>query len=802
MEKEYENIINSLEDGYCEVDIAGNLTFFNDALCKIYGYARDELIGMNNREYMSSDTARRADEVFNSVYKTGKPAKIFDWEFIKKDGTKIDVEISVSLTKNSEGVATGFRGIVRDISERKRLEAALEKAHNQLERRVEERTKDLVEINKQLNLEINERKQVEKELRKSQDNLRLAGQIAHIGYWSRDLASNKITWSRETCRIFGLDPQTLELNVTTLLDYIQPEDGQMVLRAIQEADAGIRPYEVEFRALRPDGTVRWIHSKGEINFDEDGGSGRMFGTLLDITERKRAEDALQESETRLRTIFDVSQAGIILVDARGVITYANQGMAKMFRCTQQELTGSSYPEHIHPDKRSIGDQRMRQLIASEIDSVALEQHYIRLDGTDFWGFLSGRRHEDKKGNFISLVGIIADITEQKILENEQRQANKMESIGTLTGGIAHDFNNILGIIVGNTELALNDVPECNPARSCLEEIKTACLRATKIVKQLLSFSRKADQELQPIEIALVIKDALKFLRSTIPTTIDIQQDIQVTDEAILADPTQINQIIMNLCINAFHAMEQTGGNLAISVEKVMLDNNSAKDYPDLRSGEHVKVRVKDTGPGIDPDIIDRIFDPYFTTKEVGKGSGMGLAVVHGIVKSHHGAIFVDSTPGKGTTFSIFFPITTEKPGIEKDASEEPLRGSETVLFVDDETSIVKTVRGMLERLGYQVKTAMAPQDALELLSADPRQFDLVITDMAMPKMTGVMLSEKIMEIRPDIPVIICTGHSALIDEKRAKELGIAAYVMKPINMTEIAKTIRKVLDGANSSAQH
>ncbi len=260
--------------------------------------------------------------------------------------------------------------------------------------------------------------------------------------------------------------------------------------------------------------------------------------------------------------------------------------------------------------------------------------------------------------------IATDITDLKKMEEELRQARKMESIGTLTSGIAHDFNNIMGIILGNTELALEDVPESNRAYSNLEAIKTASRRAANIVKQLSNLSRITDLKLQPIEIAPVIKDALKFLRSTIPNTIDIQQNIQITNETILADPVQINQIIMKLCINASHAMEQTSGNLTIIVEKVILDDVSAKKHPDLRIGKYIKVVVGDTGPGIDPEIIDRIFDPYFTTKGVGKGSGMGLAVVHSIVKNHSGAITVDSTVGKGTKFSMFFPLLTEKPIVE------------------------------------------------------------------------------------------------------------------------------------------
>ncbi|MBT3805651.1 MAG: PAS domain S-box protein [Desulfobacula sp.] len=398
-------------------------------------------------------------------------------------------------------------------------------------------------------------------------------------------------------------------------------------------------------------------------------------------------------------------------------------------------------------------------------------------------------------NLISQIVILKkEQVEKRDIEAQLQQAQKMESIGTLAGGIAHDFNNILGIIVGNTELALDDVPKWNSAYHSLEEIKKASLRAKNIVKQLLSFSRKTDQKLQPIQIALVIKDALKFLRSTIPTTINIHQRIQTTEEMILADPTQINQIIMNLCINASHAMEQTGGDLSVTLKKVILDNNSAKNNSGLKSGAHVKIMISDTGPGIDPEIIDQIFDPYFTTKEVGKGSGMGLAVVHGIVKNHSGTIVVENGLGKGTTFIIFFPLASKKAMVESKISQDIPRGNETILFVDDEISIVKMVKRMFERLGYKVETATTPQDALERFSSNPDHFDLVITDMTMPQMTGVKLSEKLMAIREDIPIIICTGHSALVDEERAKDLGLAAYVMKPIDMLETAQTIRKVLE--------
>jgi len=328
----------------------------------------------------------------------------------------------------------------------------------------------------------------------------------------------------------------------------------------------------------------------------------------------------------------------------------------------------------------------------------------------------------------------------------------------------------------------------------LEEIKFASLKAAGIVKQLLNFSRKTDQTLKPIGVVTVIKDALKFLRSTIPSNITIKKQLPEKDVPILGDPIQITQVLMNICTNASQEMVETGGTLEINVENVILNEKAANGYSGFKEGNYIKITISDTGPGIAAKNINQIFDPYFTTKEVGKGSGMGLSIVHGIVKNHNGAVSVDSKPGKGTTFSILFPLTLEKPEMEKGSSKKLLQGSETIIFIDDDASIVKMGKSMLERLGYTVEIKMNPVEALELFKSKPDQFDLVITDMTMPQMTGVTLYEKLMEIRPDIPVILCTGHSSLIDEEKAKRLGVAGYVMKPASMSTIAKAIRKVLD--------
>ncbi len=396
---------------------------------------------------------------------------------------------------------------------------------------------------------------------------------------------------------------------------------------------------------------------------------------------------------------------------------------------------------------------------------------------------------------ISKLTIFHDITEIKNIEAQLQQSRKMESIGTLTGGIAHDFNNLLYMISGNTDLALEDIPNWNPVHQNLQEIKTASLKAAGIVKQLLQFSRKTDQKLKPIGAVTVIKDCLKFLRSTIPSSIEIKTHLPDSEIPILADPIQINQIMMNLSINASHAMEETGGTLEVNMENASLDKETIKNYTDLGTADnYLKITLSDTGPGIPTEIINRIFDPYFTTKDFGKGSGMGLTVVHGILKNHDGSITVSSEVGEGTTFTILFPVIDEAPEITTMKTVSIPHGTETILFVDDEKAIINMMRQILEKLGYSVQTSINPEEALDLFKLKPDSFDIVITDMTMPQMAGAKLAEKLKKIRSDIPIILCTGHSSLIDEDKAKQLGISGYVMKPVSMSKIAKAIREVFD--------
>ena len=383
--------------------------------------------------------------------------------------------------------------------------------------------------------------------------------------------------------------------------------------------------------------------------------------------------------------------------------------------------------------------------------------------------------------------------EKKKLEAQLIQAQKMEAIGTLAGGVAHDFNNILSAVIGYTEIALDDAEKGSLLERNLRGVLQAGKRAKNLTKQILTFSRQAELELKPVQVKMVAEEALKFLRASLPTTIDISQDL-ASDSLIMGDPTQIHQLLMNLCTNAGHAMKENGGILEVILADVELDSNFIAQHPGTIAGPHLKLIVSDTGPGMTTEILERIFDPYFTTKDKGEGTGLGLSVVHGIIKSNAGNITVYSEPGKGSTFNVFFPVIEKEMRAEAAAEELLPTGNEKILFVDDEPTIVEITNQMLKRLGYDVVTRTASNEALDLFKVQPEKYDLVITDMTMPGMMGDELAGELMQIRPDIPVILCTGFSQRITEKKAKHLGIKAFLMKPLVMRSLAVTIRKVLD--------
>jgi CheY-like chemotaxis protein len=369
----------------------------------------------------------------------------------------------------------------------------------------------------------------------------------------------------------------------------------------------------------------------------------------------------------------------------------------------------------------------------------------------------------------------------------------MEALGTLTGGIAHDFNNILAAVVGFSELLLGSAAKGNRQEHYLHRVLEAGLRGRELVKQMLTFSRKTEQDKKPLHLSSVVKETMKLLRASIPATISVRTNVRDESGLVFADPTQMQQVLMNLCTNAAHAMQERGGILRVELSDSRV-SESDKNPHDIKRGLYVKMAVHDTGTGISSDIVDKIFDPFFTTKERGEGTGLGLSVVHGIVKQHDGYITVKSEPGKGSIFSVYLPMFAEKHSIDAPSDDHIPTGEERVLFIEDEKALAELGREILRELGYHVTVRTSSAEALALFASDPSEFHLVITDQTMPEMTGVDLAKEILTIRADMPIIMCTGFSHAVDADKAKATGIKAFAMKPLTKREIAKTIRKVLD--------
>jgi two-component system, cell cycle sensor histidine kinase and response regulator CckA len=576
--------------------------------------------------------------------------------------------------------------------------------------------------------------------------------------------------------------------------YVTAEDREVFKRTVGSQPCGS---QFECRMRRYDGTAIWVENQSTVFRDAAGRPLYYEGSIKDITERKLAEEALRNSEARFRTAFENASVGITLVNLDGVYTEVNPALARMIGYSPAELIGRPVADFTHPDDLSLRGRFLSNLLDGRIASGEQERRFVHKDGSTVWTLIWASLHRDQKGRPLYFISLVQDLTARKRadeekgkLESQLLQAQKMEAIGSLAGGIAHDFNNILSAIIGYTELSM--LSDGAPV-DYLQEALKAANRAKDLVKQILSFSRQTDEERMPIHVGMVVKEVVKFLRASIPATIDIRCDIDPNAGSVLANSVELHQILMNLCTNAVHAIGGQAGVVAIRVQPVEITAGKRDAFPDLEAGCYVELAVKDTGAGIRPELLERIFDPYFTTKEKGVGTGLGLAVVHGIVRKTKGSIRVESRPGSGSLFYIYLPQIKLSAAAPPNPSVLPRGGSERILFVDDEKMIADVGERILKRLGYAVVSRTSPIEALELFKAKPGGFDLVISDQTMPGMTGDALARELMKIQPDIPVILCTGYSQLIDAEKAREKGIGALVMKPILITELDEAIRRVL---------
>ncbi len=551
--------------------------------------------------------------------------------------------------------------------------------------------------------------------------------------------------------------------------------------------------QFEYKRKFPDGIHTLLASTSKIK------SQYFSFIIFDITQQKRTEEMLRSREQLLNEMGRIAKIGgwehdlitgeaiwtkatyqIVELESEGFIPGPEKHLA-YYPAKDREILEKAYQLSIKTGKR----------FDNELQAITAKGRpiFVRVVG----------HPEYKDGNCVKMKGTIQDITEYKMVEMKLQQAQKMESIGTLAGGIAHDFNNILFPIVGHAEMLLEDAPEDSSLRDSLNEIYTGALRARDLVQQILAFSRHEKNELELMNIQPIIKEAMKLIRSTIPATISITQNLQPDCGSVVADPTQIHQIVMNLTTNAYHAMEESGGELKVNLKEIELGEYDLI-FPDMSPGLYACLSIADTGVGINKDVMNRIFDPFFTTKERGKGTGMGLSVVHGIVKRMNGEIQVYSEPGKGTEFHIYLPIVRNASEEQDPIITKPIPGGlERLLLVDDEEGIIVVEKQILERLGYHITSRTSSIEALEVFKANPDKFDLVITDMSMPKMSGDKLAVELIKIRPDIPVLLCTGFSESMTDEKIKYLGIKGLLMKPIVIKDLAKKLREILDSSDKN---
>jgi len=750
-EEKFRDLSSMLPQIVFETDSRFNLTFVNKNAFSTFLYTEKEFeSGLNALQMISPSDQQRAAEMVNQIMAGGIDGIGNEYLAVKKDGTEFPVIIySSRILRN--GVPAGIRGVMVDISDRKQAEEKLRESEEKF-RLTFDASPDSVNINR------------------LQDGLYVdinRGFTALTGYSREDV----------------IGKTSVEINIWDDID-----DRKKLTDALKSSGV-CENLQAQFR--RKDGSVtaalmssRVIHLQGEPH---------TISITRDISERIKADSVIRENELKFRSLFELSPQAIALTEiASGELLDVNGKLCELTKYSREEIIGKTTTE--------VGfySEKDRRIFVSELMTSGqvngLEMDFFAKDGTVLTAMMFARP--------IKIVGepllltIFHDITEQKHLQKNIAKAQRMEAIGNLAGGIAHDFNNLLFPITGMAELLTEDLDPGSVQYENVQEILKAGMRGSDLVKQILAFSRQSEHKMIPVRVQQVLREVVKLSRATIPTNIEIWEDIQKECGLVLADPTQLHQIGMNLITNAYHAIERSDGKISVTLKETDL---GAGDPPDgsVEPGRYALLTVSDTGMGIDPGVMNKIFEPYFTTKEQGKGTGLGLAVVYGIVKDHGGAVAVDSQIRKGTTFKVYLPLIDKAVALISDeASQMQPTGSERLLLVDDEQSVVAIEKQMLERLGYHVTERTSSLEAFKAFKANPFAFDLVVSDMTMPNMTGDRLAGELISIRPNIPVIICTGFSERINKDKATALGIKGFLMKPVIKSEMARMVRKALDEA------
>ncbi len=793
-EARYKAILEDQTELICRYLPDGRLSYVNEAYARYFGKDRRELINKNFIPHIPEDDISRINYHIAQLSQDN-PVTAFEHKIIMETGEFRWQHWTHRAVFDSSGKLVEYQAVGRDITRRRMAQGALGESEARYRSLFEDspiclweedfsRVKGYVDF-----LRNNGVEDLRAYLDSHPEEVRKCSELVGI-----------LDVNKATLEVFEAEDKFALLQSFPAM--LTEQSIDLFKQEIIDLTSGLGIFECETVRRTMDGNEKHfsLHLNVAPGYEES--LSKVLVSLVDVTDRKRAERELQENQDFLRQIIDTVPSPIFVKDREGRFVMVNKAMAEVYGSNPEAMLGKTGQDfNPHEDETYLFRAEDLEVLDSQQPIFIPQRVLTDAHGRKRWHATTKLPLSGKD----QILGVAVDITERKEAEMERarlekhiRQAQKIQALGTLAGGIAHDFNNMIFAILGFIRLALKQAEPGSKVEEYLKQVQSAGMRASDLVRQILTFSRQTEQEKKPVKMSLLFKEIGKLLRATLPTTIDIR--ISVPDalsengDTVLGDPIQFHQVLMNLCTNAAHAMQDTGGILQMSLSDVTVTSEETRKDPSLTSGNYLEIRISDTGHGIDNAIIEQIFDPFFTTKKPGEGTGMGLSVVHGIVRSHGGTIKVDSVVGVGTTFTVLLPKLEDLSLMEEGACQPSPRGSERILFVDDEELLVHMAGDMLSQLGYTVTAVTSPEEALVRFQETDAQYDLVITDQTMPHITGTELAQRILSIKPETPIILLTGYSESVSSDTAKQLGIAEFIMKPVVEEQLAQAIRQVLE--------